>query len=80
MPDRNKYRHSSVYYVKGVIRLKMLWNIFFISLFALVTFFGLGPVLMADGVLKERILTAAVVIAIYVFLSILYKKIVFRKN
>jgi len=57
----------------------MLWNIFFISLFALVTFFGLGPVLMADGVLMERVFTVAVVIAIYVLLSVLYKKIVFKK-
>ncbi|WP_420846092.1 DUF6954 family protein [Neobacillus notoginsengisoli] len=57
----------------------MLWNIFFLSLFALVTFFGLGPVLMADGVPKERFFTAAIVVIIYILLSILYKKIVFRK-
>ncbi|MDF2986297.1 MAG: hypothetical protein K0R50_1807 [Eubacterium sp.] len=37
--------------------------------FALVTFFGLGPVLFADGTMNERILTLVVVILIYLLLG-----------
>lgn len=37
----------------------------FVVLFALVTFFGLGPVLFADGSDRERALTFAVVLLIY---------------
>jgi hypothetical protein len=58
--------------------MKWMLRIVFLSLFALVTFFGLGPVLMADGVLKERILTAIIVLAVYIFLSYLYKKMVLK--
>jgi hypothetical protein len=38
----------------------------FVILLLLVTFFGLGTVLLADGVLQERTFTAAVVLIIYV--------------
>lgn len=47
---------------------------FFIILILLVTFFGLGPVLYADGVLQERIWTAAVVIVLYAILGFLYSR------
>ncbi|MGE4282735.1 MAG: hypothetical protein AB7G87_03350 [Clostridia bacterium] len=39
----------------------------------LVTFFGMGPVLLADGSITERVLTLAAVIIIYVILIILLK-------
>lgn len=41
----------------------------------LVTFFGLGPVIFADGSMSERILTLIVVILIYLFLGWVIVKI-----
>ncbi|MEH7494964.1 DUF6954 family protein [Neobacillus niacini] len=54
--------------------MKFLVHAFFIILILLVTFFGLGPVLYADGVIQERIWTAAVVILLYVILAFLYSR------
>ncbi|NLY65982.1 MAG: hypothetical protein GX069_00315 [Tissierellia bacterium] len=48
--------------------IRWLGNIVFVALFALVTFFGLGPVLMADGTLQERLITLGVIIIIYIIL------------
>ncbi len=58
----------------GVNGLKFLLHALFIILFALVTFFGLGPVLYADGVLQERLWTAAIIVVIYIILAFLYRK------
>jgi hypothetical protein len=52
--------------------VKFLIHAFFIILLLLVTFFGLGPVLYADGVIQERIWTAAVVIILYIILGFTY--------
>ncbi|HEY9060011.1 MAG TPA: hypothetical protein VIO64_05830 [Pseudobacteroides sp.] len=50
----------------------MIMNLFFgilmAAAFLLVTFFGLGPVLLADGPDSERVATLAVVILIYAVL------------
>ncbi|MCM3692082.1 DUF6954 family protein [Neobacillus niacini] len=54
--------------------MKFFIHAFFIILILLVTFFGLGPVLYADGVIQERIWTAAVVVIIYALLSFLYSR------
>ncbi|MBY0146559.1 DUF6954 family protein [Neobacillus niacini] len=54
--------------------MKFLVHAFFIILFLLLTFFGLGPVLYADGVIQERLWTAAVVVALYIILSYLYSR------
>jgi hypothetical protein len=54
--------------------MKILIHAIFIILLLLVTFFGLGPVLYADGVLTERLLTAAVVVILYILLAFLYKR------
>ena len=54
--------------------MKFLIHALFIILLLLVTFFGLGPVLYADGVIQERIWTAAVVVALYALLAYLYSK------
>lgn len=43
--------------------------IIFALLFALVTFFGLGPVLIADGTTQERLLTLLIVLLLYVILG-----------
>jgi len=37
--------------------------------FALVTFFGLGPVILADGPMNERLMTLLVVLLLYVVLA-----------
>jgi hypothetical protein len=58
----------------GVNIMKLLFHTVFIILIALVTFFGLGPVLFADGVLQERLWTAAIVLVIYIILAFLYRK------
>ncbi|MDF2903148.1 MAG: hypothetical protein K0S25_786 [Bacillus sp. (in: firmicutes)] len=56
--------------------MRWLVHLIFIVLYLLVTFFGLGPVLLADGVLKERIITAIIVIAIYSVLTFFYRKFI----
>ncbi|WP_174729442.1 DUF6954 family protein [Mesobacillus harenae] len=47
-------------------------HVMFILLFLLVGFFGLGPVLLADGIREERLFTAFVVMVLYMFLLFLY--------
>ncbi|MDF2542182.1 MAG: hypothetical protein K0S47_1900 [Herbinix sp.] len=47
---------------------KTLLNILLILLVLLITFFGLGPVLFADGVWSERLNTLLVVVALYIIL------------
>ncbi|WHX99627.1 hypothetical protein [Neobacillus sp. DY30] len=54
--------------------MKFLIHAIFIILLLLVTFFGLGPVLYADGVLAERIGTAAVVVILYILIGFLYSR------
>lgn len=58
----------------------MKWIIYtiFIALYLLVTFFGLGPVLLADGSMLERMVTLGIVILIYVILTIFFIK--WRRN
>ncbi len=40
-------------------------------LYLLVTIFGLGPAMFADGTDQERIITLVIVVGIYVLLTIL---------
>lgn len=49
----------------------MKWFVYFIFiiLYLGVTFFGLGPVLFADGTIEERVMTFFVVIVIYLVLT-----------
>lgn len=51
---------------------EMNWLIYiiFILLYLLITFFGLGPVLYADGSNEERMITLAIVVVIYLILTI----------
>lgn len=53
--------------------IKWVSNIIFIILIALATFFGMGPVLMADGTFQEKMLTLAVVILIYTILIVSFR-------
>lgn len=53
--------------------MRTIVHIIFIILFLLVTFFGIGPVLMADGTDRERIITLIVVLFIYAIWFLLYR-------
>lgn len=59
--------------------MKVTLGLVMFVMYALVTMFGLGPVLFADGSLKERMITLAVVIVIYVVLTII-TYVIFRKK
>jgi hypothetical protein len=57
--------------------MKWFINLIFIILYLGVTFFGLGPVLLADGPRQERVMTFLVVVVIYLILTgllLLWKK------
>lgn len=60
--------------------MRIIVHIIFITLLLLVTFFGIGPVLFADGVLSERLFTLVVIIGIYLVLIWLYKKMLRSKR
>lgn len=53
--------------------IKIIGHIFFIALFLLMAFFGIGPVLFADGVMSERLLTLAIVLVFYGIWILLYR-------
>jgi hypothetical protein len=53
--------------------MKIVLRIVFAIAFLLVAFFGLGPVLMADGMPGERTLTLIVVLLIFAALFVVYK-------
>ncbi|WP_078546583.1 DUF6954 family protein [Litchfieldia alkalitelluris] len=50
----------------------MRWFVYtlFALLYLLITFFGVGPVLLADGSSVERIITLVIVVCIYILLTI----------
>jgi hypothetical protein len=57
----------------GGLFVKILIHTVFIILIAVVTFFGVGPVLFADGVLQERLWTVAIIVVIYIVLAFIYR-------
>jgi len=58
--------------------MKVLFYIVIVAAFLLVTYFGLGPVLLADGSAGERIITLLIVILIY--LTLIWIVVKFRKH
>ncbi|MBU3188803.1 hypothetical protein K9O30_06465 [Clostridium bowmanii] len=56
--------------------MKWLIYVVFIIMYLLVTFFGLGPVLFADGSNSERIITLVIVVVIYIILSVSLKLLI----
>jgi hypothetical protein len=54
--------------------MKIIFYLVISLAFLLVTFFGLGPVLMADGTTTERMLTLLVVVLIYLALGWIFKR------
>jgi hypothetical protein len=55
--------------MKGMVGMKWFIYFIFIILYLGVTFFGLGPVLLADGSIEERVMTFFVVLVIYMVLT-----------
>ena len=51
--------------------VKVIVDILFVALFLLITFFGIGPVLFADGSDRELLITFLVVLLIYAIWFIL---------
>lgn len=49
----------------------ILYTVFILAI-ALISFFGLGPVLLADGTKTERILTLIIVLGIYLVVIITF--------
>ena len=54
--------------------IQVIGNIVFIALFVLVTLFGMGPALMADGTFQERMLTLAIILVIYALLIVAFRR------
>lgn len=51
----------------------LLVNLLFLTAFLLVTFFGIGPVLLADGSMQERLFTLLLVLLILIGLLLLFR-------
>ncbi|WP_054939982.1 DUF6954 family protein [Paenibacillus ihuae] len=58
--------------------MKWLLYILFALLYLIVTFFGLGPVLFADGSTAERMVTLVVVLLIYVLITLWLRSVLKR--
>ena len=58
-----------------VKNLKPFWYVILITLFILVTFFGVGPILFADGGIGERMLTLAVVVVLYIIIGVMFIRV-----
>ena len=54
---------------KGGAFMKIIFYIIIAIIFLLVTFFGLGPALFADGKTSERVLMVGLVIVVYLMLG-----------
>ena len=61
---------------KGCDVMKFLLYSIFIVLYLLVTFFGIGPVLFADGSTQERMITLAIVVIIYIGLTLVLRLLI----
>lgn len=53
--------------------LHLLVTLLFLTAFLLVTFFGIGPVLLADGSMQERLFTLLLVLLILTGLLLLFR-------
>jgi uncharacterized membrane protein len=49
--------------------MKKWWLVVFVPIYLLLTFFGLGPVLFADGSNSERLATFLVVVGLYILVT-----------
>ncbi|WP_397334326.1 DUF6954 family protein [Paenibacillus glycanilyticus] len=70
---------STIWTNREVQNIRVLLGVLLLALFLLVTFFGLGPVLFADGSMTERMITLGIVIIIYLAIASVAFRI-FRKK
>lgn len=59
--------------MKNYRLVKIIGYIFFAVAFLYVTFFGIGPVLLADGTTQERMITLGIIIIVYIVLIVLLR-------
>lgn len=52
--------------------MKPMFPIIFIILLLLVAFFGLGPALINDGVMSQRLCTFALFISIFIYIALVW--------
>lgn len=64
----------------GVVLKRIIFYVIIIIAFMLITFFGLGPAIFADGSSSERAFTLAVVIFLYIILGILIRYFIKRNK
>ncbi|MFA7573489.1 MAG: hypothetical protein WCY24_07190 [Lutispora sp.] len=67
------YRERKVTMDKKSPMYYFIYTIFIVA-FILITFFGVGPVVLADGAMMERMLTAITVLLIYFVWGFLFSK------
>ena len=60
--------------------MRLLVTVIFVLVFLTVTFFGIGPVLFADGSDSERLGTMGIVFGIYLLLWLAYRFLIKRLN
>ena len=54
---------------------KIIIIFIFVCLYLVVGFFGLGPVMFADGSMQERLLTLTIVLLIFVVITYIFIKL-----
>lgn len=59
--------------------MKKWWLVIFIPIYVLLTFFGLGPVLFADGSNSERLVTFLIVVSLYIVISCILRYVLKKK-
>ncbi|HVH96205.1 MAG TPA: hypothetical protein VM660_06195 [Bacillus sp. (in: firmicutes)] len=55
--------------------MKKWWFVIFVPIYLLITFFGLGPVLLADGSTSERIITFLIVVVLYLGVTFIFRRL-----
>lgn len=64
--------------VDRVRQWRWLIHVVFILLYVGITFFGLGPVLLADGSDQERWMTFGAVVIVYLLVTLLFRLVLQR--
>ncbi len=63
-----------------MIIVKCFVYIIFAIIYLLITFFGIGPVLLADGSNQERMITLLIVVVICVLITMVLRFIIRKMN
>lgn len=60
--------------------MKPIIPILFITLLLLVVFFGIGPALIADGLMSQRLFTFALFIGIFMYVALVWVYTIFLRR